>query len=59
MFEESIQNSEVYYEGIFVCKGNCEEDGWLCRWWKNKLWWICLSLGSVIIISEAESWVSN
>ena len=55
MFEESIQNFEVYYEGIFVCKGNCEEDGWLCRWWKKKLWWICLSLGSVIIISEAES----
>ena len=43
MFEESIQISKVYYEGIFVCRGNCEEDGWMC-----------LSLGSVIIISEAE-----
>ena len=44
MFEESIQNSEVYYEGIFVCRGNCEEDGWMC-----------LSLGSIIIISEAKN----
>ena len=25
----------------------------------KKMWWICLSLGSVIIISEAEIWVSN
>ena len=52
MFEESTQNSKVQYEGIFVCKGNwkmiCECDG------KGIMWWICLSLGSVIIISEAE-----
>ena len=25
----------------------------------GKMWWICLSLGSIIIISEAEIWVSN
>ena len=26
---------------------------------ETKMWWICLSLGGVIIISEAEVWVSN
>ena len=58
MFEESIQilkcNMKEY---LFVREIVKKMDG-LCRWWK-KMWWICLSLGSVIIISEAEIWVSN
>ena len=59
MFEESIQilkcNMKEY---LFVREIVKKMDG-LYRWWKKKIGWICLSLGSVIITSEAEIWVSN
>ena len=59
MFEENIQILKCNMnEYLFVREIVKTIDG-LCRWWKKKMWWICLSLGSVFIISEAEIWVSN
>ena len=54
IIEENIQNSE--YEGIFSCKGNWKK---ACVYGGKENVWIWFSLGSVIIISEAEFWVSN
>ena len=54
MFEESIQNSEC--KGIFACRGNWKK---ACIYGGKENVWIWFSLGSVIIISEAEFWVSN
>ena len=50
MFEESISKFlKLNTKEYLLVRENCKEDGW----------WKCLSLGSVIIISEAEIWVSN
>ena len=54
IIEENIQKSE--YEGIFFCKGNWKK---ACVYGGKENVWIWFSLGSVIIISEAEFWVSN